>query len=255
MGMKKKLFVCSDMHSFYTLFKEALDKAGFESGNDEHMLVICGDAFDRGDESQQMLDYILSVPNKVLIKGNHEYLFEEMCDRGYPMSHDWHNGTAKTIMDLAPTSKDWDGAIPVAEEKVKSYFDSLVNYFETEHYIFVHSWIPLISKANYRRYEDEQEYNSNWREAHAQDWYKATWGNPFDLAQDGLNQTGKIIVHGHYHNSLGWVYKTHGALSEFGEDAKFDICEHENCIGLDACTAYSGKVNVLVIEDELLEEN
>ena len=26
MGMKKKLFVCSDMHSFYTLFKEALDK-------------------------------------------------------------------------------------------------------------------------------------------------------------------------------------------------------------------------------------
>ena len=139
--MKKKLFVCSDMHSFYTLFKEALDKAGFESGNDEHLLVICGDAFDRGDESQQMLDYILSVPNKVLIKGNHEYLFEEMCDRGYPMSHDWHNGTAKTIMDLAPTSKDWDGAIPVAKEKVKSYFDSLINYFETEHYIFVHAFI------------------------------------------------------------------------------------------------------------------
>ena len=255
MGMKKKLFVCSDMHSFYTLFKEALDKAGFESGNDEHLLVICGDAFDRGDESQQMLDYILSVPNKVLVKGNHEYLFEEMCDRGYPMSHDWHNGTAKTIMDLAPTSKNWDGAIPIAKEKVKPYFDSLVNYFETEHYIFVHSWIPVLSKSNYRKNGCDKEYNPNWREAHASEWNNATWGNPFNLAQDGLNQTGKIIVHGHYHNSLGWVYKIHGALSEFGEDAKFDICEHENCIGLDACTAYSGKVNILVIEDELLEDN
>lgn len=84
-----KIFAVSDIHSFYTPMKEALDKAGFESGNEKQLLVICGDCFDRGDESQQVLDYLMNVPNKVLVKGNHESLFEEFCQRRYPMSHDW----------------------------------------------------------------------------------------------------------------------------------------------------------------------
>ena len=100
----------------------------------------------------------------------------------------------------------------------------------------MHSWIPG---------------GKDWRYSPQSKWDKAFWGNPFDIAAVVGNKTGKTIIHGHFHNSYGWHRK--GIGTEFEDDAKFDIIEHHNCIGLDACTAWSGKVNVLVIEDNLLE--
>ena len=89
-----KLFVVSDVHSFFTPFKQALDEVGFESGNDGHLLVVCGDLFDRGDESCELFEYINSVPNKILVLGNHEELLKDCIDRGYPQMHDLSNGTS-----------------------------------------------------------------------------------------------------------------------------------------------------------------
>jgi hypothetical protein len=42
---------------------------------------------------------------------------------------------------------------------------------------------------------------------------------------------------------------------EFGEGADFSPYYYDDkLIAIDACTAYSGKVNVLVLEDDFLEE-
>ena len=119
----------------------------------------------------------------------------------------------------------------------QKYMSLLVNYFETENYIFCHSWVPG---------------GKDWRYATQSKWNKAFWGNPFDIASVIGNKTGKTIVHGHWHNSTGWWQK--GIGSEFDEDACFDIIEHDGCIGLDACTAWTHKVNVLVLEDNFLED-
>lgn len=130
----------------------------------------------------------------------------------------------------------------------------MVDYFETENYIFVHSWIACNVEDNYPKYYTRDRkfiYDPDWRCAHYSAWETARWGNPFNMSKNGLNQTGKIIVHGHWHNSTGWADQGYG--KEFGLGACFDICKHNNCIGLDACTAYSSKMNVLVIEDNLLE--
>ena len=43
-----KFFVVSDIHGFYDIFIDALDKAGFDKNNEEHYLICCGDYFDRG---------------------------------------------------------------------------------------------------------------------------------------------------------------------------------------------------------------
>jgi len=44
----KKMFVVSDIHGHYTLLREALDRAGFDKDNEDHLLICCGDYFDRG---------------------------------------------------------------------------------------------------------------------------------------------------------------------------------------------------------------
>lgn len=75
------------------------------------------------------------------------------------------------------------------------------------------------------------------------------WGNPFKMANMGLNKTGKTIVFGHFHTS--YAYSKQDGTSEFGEDAKFDIYYGDGYIAIDGMTALSNQVNMLVIEDEV----
>ena len=46
--MKKKIFAVSDIHNEYDALIDALNEAGFDENNPDHLLVSIGDAFDRG---------------------------------------------------------------------------------------------------------------------------------------------------------------------------------------------------------------
>ena len=237
-----KIYAVSDVHGYFAEMKKALDEVGFDPQNPQHLLVSCGDAMDRGHQPRDVIEFLNGLPNKVLVKGNHEQLMQDAIHRKCFLMHDFHNGTANTAYDFC--TKENAGLMSHAQilgelrddPEYQKYMSLLVNYFETERYIFVHSWIPG---------------GKDWRYSPQSKWDKAFWGNPFDIAAVVGNKTGKTIIHGHFHNSYGWHRK--GIGTEFEDDAKFDIIEHHNCIGLDACTAWSGKVNVLAIEDNLLE--
>ena len=241
-----KFFIISDVHGCYDEMQFALDKAGFDPNNEEHWLIGCGDYTDRGHQPLEVIKYLQGLPRKVLVKGNHESLLLECVDRGYPMSHDWSNGTAGTIIDLAPQSQSFDVACSVAYGKVKDFIGGMVDYFETKNHIFVHSWIPLISQNS-----GFYHFDPNWRQATAKQWENARWGNPYELAEQGLNKTGKTIVFGHWHCSTGWSKAENRSV--FGPDAKFEPYYGKGFISIDACTAYSKKCNVIVIEDEFME--
>ena len=247
-----KLFVTSDIHSYFNELKVALNDAGFDENNEDHWLVVCGDCFDRGPDSVKVWKYLRDLPRKVLIKGNHESLLVQCCERGWPGSHDISNGTYRTITHFG-YGDEFDEMCRYTLAKVGPFIDSMVNYLETKNYIFVHSWIPAISKDNLPAHYTRSrrfEFNPDWRNVDKEDWDAATWGNPFDMAEKGLNQTGKTIVFGHWHCSTGWA-RAEGR-EEFGDDAKFDTYFGDGFIAVDACTAYSGKVNVVVLEDEFI---
>ena len=235
----QRIVAVSDVHGFYDEMMAALKEVNFNPETD--LFVSCGDAMDRGNKPREVLEFLNNLPNKVLVQGNHETLMEEAIKRKCFLSHDFHNGTAHTAYDFC--TKENAGLMSHAQilgelrddPEYQKYMDLLVNYYETENYIFVHSWIPG---------------GTDWRCAPQSKWDKAMWGNPFDIASVVGNKTGKTIVHGHWHNSTGWWRK--GIGSKFGEDACFNIIEHNDCIGLDGCVAYTKKVNVLVIEDELI---
>jgi hypothetical protein len=155
------------------------------------------------------------------------------------------NGTAQTILDLAEVY-DFDLACDRIRSRVKRFVDQTVNYFETKNHIFVHSWIPTISQNDMFL-----KYDENWRDATDNRWDNAMWGNPFDMHFLDLNQTGKTIVFGHWHCSTG--HKMLGRCNdEFNGDAIWEPCYAEGIIGIDRCTAHTGKCNVIVLEDEFL---
>ena len=104
-----KYFVVSDVHSFYTEMIEALKLVGYDKENVNHTLVLCGDAFDRGEESVEMLNFLQSLPEDrfVYVRGNHEDLLEDAVievlshtSLEYIHSHHFSNGTIKTIKHL-----------------------------------------------------------------------------------------------------------------------------------------------------------
>ncbi len=248
-----KLFCISDVHGFYDEMIKALDDAGFDINNEEHLIISCGDHLDRGRQPRQVMNYLMGLPRKVLVKGNHENLLMDCLAREYPQGYDWSNGTAQTIIDLAPNANTFDEACIQVWPKVSKFVDSMVNYFETKNYIFVHSFVPLKSEDNlppqYIRSRKLSKMD-NWREAHEVEWEDARWGNPYELAAQGF-LPDKTLVFGHWHT--GWPRHEYEGKPEWGVDANFSPYYGEGYIGIDACTAHSGKVNCLVLEDEFLE--
>ena len=237
-----KLFVVSDVHSFYTPLMTALEEAGFDRENKEHWLIVCGDLFDRGPESSQLLEYVTSLPRKILVRGNHDDLFEKMCHRGYAERHDIINGTMSTVCDLAPSALTLTDACTTAYARTEEYRNQLVNYFETKNYIFVHGWIPCESTS----------YKQDWRDANHEEWESARWTNGIMRAYEGVIEPDKTVVCGHWHCSFGHSLDAEGEISEFGANAKWEPWYRKGCIAIDRCTARTRKVNVLVLEDEFI---
>lgn len=253
-----KLFVTSDIHSFYEPFKKALDAAGFDPSNPQHWLISAGDCFDRGPDSAMLLKFLMNLDRKILIKGNHDILLDDCCKRRFPYYHDKTNGTVKTIQDLGEIGIGYtfEECCDATYNKLARYRELLVNYFETKNYIFVHSWIPTrkveVDNAVLKYIPiTKDEYMEEWRNANDVEWEDAMWGNPFKLADLNFNQTGKTIVFGHWHCSAG--HKLLGNCEdEFSESTIWEPCYYNNTIGIDRCTSHTGEVNVLVLEDDFL---
>ena len=117
----------------------------------------------------------------------------------------------------------------------------MVDYYETAHYVFVHGWIPCIQER-----DGSYSHRSDWREATPEEWRRARWCNGMDAAQACTEE--KTILCGHWHCSYGHATYEHKG-SEFGPDADFSPYYGPGVIALDACTAYSGKINILTLED------
>jgi hypothetical protein len=251
-----KFFVVSDVHGFYHEMLDALDNAGFDPNNEDHWLISCGDNFDRGPCPEDVMVYLKMLPRKILIRGNHEKLLVECCERGYPGMHDMSNGTFGTINEFGDAGSGYafDECCIRTLARTHTFLDSMVNYFETKNYVFCHGFIPVTCNDNlppYYRRNRPYSKMENWRDASQYQWDDAAWLCSFDMIAQGFG-IEKCIVAGHWHASYG-RHMVEGT-SEFGTDADFSPFNYNNkLIMIDGCTAHSGKVNCLVIEDEFLE--
>lgn len=237
-----RYFITSDIHGHYTELKKELNKQGFN----EHLdtLVVCGDLLDRGTENVRCLQYVNSLPNKVLIKGNHEYNLEK-CLFSHRFDYaDKHNGTVDTVLEIAKYVSGrkrlnaYDSEIFMYANQyleLTQYMNNLVDYFEFKDkngntIVCCHGWLP-----------------ENYKDKNCKDFEEYSWINGMAYWKNGHNFKDKTIICGHWHCSFG-NSKYHGKGSEFGEDACFEPFRDLGIIALDACTTLTKKVNVIVIE-------
>ncbi len=261
----KKYFIVSDTHSFYNALIKELNKKGFNINNKDHILMLCGDLFDRGHESIEIYEFIKSIPieRRILIRGNHEYLFIELLSKDLPDYYDHTNGTVQTFNDLTNNKyANWYDLVNDKKLKeIKKWFlsEEWIDYYETNNYIFTHAFIPLDidsmsnSKSMYSVDPCFLSFKEDWRNSNPKEFANATWGCPWKLAKEGLNQTGKTIVCGHWHTSDFFNnLKNLKIKYNLYENNPIFISKKYKLIGLDACTAATNKVNVLVLNEEEL---
>lgn len=248
-----KYYVLSDIHGYCTLFRKALRDAGYEEDPGEKKILLLGDLFDRGGEALELQDLILRLMDEervILVRGNHEDLFEELVtkDRGRPLRHHLHNGTYDTLEQLTglKAGYSWSSNMRLAAAGRETPFftriiPAMLDYFETRRYVFAHGWVPCQS------WYGGLVYDGDWREADRDAWREARWTNPMDAVRTAQVED-KTVVCGHYHCSYGHSrYEKRG--SDFGPDADFSPYEAPGILAIDACTAYSGRMNCVVLED------
>ena len=247
-----KYYVIADVHSYTTLMIKALEKSGYYSDAEPHKLIALGDMFDRGPEPKEMQEFLLDLIHRdklIHIRGNHDDLFEELAtvDEGRPYSHHVMNGTYETALLLTGFDpslaqiRNYAFSDAIKETPFfKQILPVMQDYYETEHYVFVHGWVPT--------FHDGREYweNPDWRNGTPTAWKMARWYNGMALSRSCSEK--KTVVCGHWHCSFGHCYYEENG-SEFGKDAVFTPYYGKNIIAIDGCTARSGVVNVLVIED------
>ena len=241
MRKKYKFFVVSDIHGHYTKLTEALKEAGFDADDECHVFIGCGDYFDRGEENRAVYDYLCSLKRKVLVRGNHEDLLIHAIDRGYINYADVHNGTDITLDEFyGPGKVSRAGEITEdaeTEKTLREFVASTRNYFESDKYVFVHGWVPSVDIGR------SCEPHPMWRSAKDREWEHARFLCWNDLYKKGCMIRGKTIVCGHRVAAYGCLFDKSRSQTDttpfYGDGV----------IAIDACTAVSGRVNVIVIED------
>ena len=238
---QKKFFVVSDIHGHYTLLKEALHEVGFDNEDENHVLVCCGDYFDRGNENFEVLKFFERLKHKVLLRGNHEDLLLKLLQTGKVQPHNYINGTLITLenffgkysIDPIDDTICFSGKSRMID-RVCEFIEETVNYFETDKYVFVHGWLP-----------DKAETLDARQKASDEDWEKARWMKWTEKYNGECVLSDKILVCGH--------------MPTFYAD-KFDKSREKGCadmffgnglIAIDAGTYDSKQINVLLLEDEL----
>ena len=234
----KKLFVVSDVHGHCTLLKEALERAGFEKQDPNHLLICCGDYFDRGDENMEVLRFFEGLPRKVLLRGNHEDMLLRLLQTGKLLPHHRINGTMNTLRSIfgkyfvepVDDTIDFSGRTRVTN-RLCAFIEETVDYYETEHHVFIHGWLPEHGHTPEGRRKADSEA---WAKARCLRWDRQYRG------QRPLED--KVLVCGHvptfYANDLDPGRGEHCA----------DIFYGNGLIAIDAGTADTKQINVLVLE-------
>lgn len=238
MNNKKKIFVVSDVHGHYTLLKAVLNNAGFDEDNENHLLICCGDYFDRGNENVEVLKFFERLKYKVLLRGNHEDLLLKLLQTGKVLPHHYINGTTKTLenffgkysIDPVDDTIDFSGKTRIVD-RVCEFIEETVDYYETEQYVFVHGWLPENTDTAEAR-----------KKARPEAWEKARWVK-WNERYVGLRPLAdKTLVCGH-------VPTWYASAFDCSRDKKdVSVFYGNGIIAIDAGTADTKKINVLVLE-------
>ena len=211
-----KYYAVADIHGRYDLLTKAFDAIDSAAEGD-YKIITMGDYVDRGPESKQVLEALMSYrgvyPDRLIcLQGNHEQIMLQSIVQ--KMKPDWwiSNGGDTTLMSYGHPAAPfmmylWDQVsyMDVPEDHLK-WIAALPFYYETEKQVFVHAGIPHWDMNLDRASKNNQE-KMQWM----------LYGK-----QDSGGWRGKHVVHGHHQFEDGphvWLNEKKGGRTDLDTGA------------------------------------
>lgn len=199
-----KIFAIGDIHGCFDKLQRLILEIKADPANDT--LVFIGDYIDRVDGGRDVVDYILKLKktfqNVICLRGNHESMLLRFLD-GVEDDIYLANGGFATLKAYGISRSD---APKVRKKKIPpdhlKFFKSLLPYYETDQFIFVHAGLIPGRELNEQSLYDMQ-------------WIRQTF-------IDSDDDFGKQVVFGHTHFSEPLV--------------------EDNKIGIDTGAVYGGSL-------------
>ncbi|CCV64194.1 Metallophosphoesterase [Alteracholeplasma palmae J233] len=229
----KKYFVFSDAHGNYDAMIEGFKKANFDSENKDHYLVGLGDFFDRGNQNDLVLNYLLEMDRKnklYAIRGNHDdFLYDLLENKSDGKFHAYYHGLDKTIENLSgmPIYSFFENNLEHVK-KIKENYPDLISLLSKmkDHYVIGNY---MLTHAGFT--ENKRGFWEIYNMSNTIDFIKKY---PYD---------DYIQIFGHWHASdLNKIYLNKKMIGE--------PFIYKNFIGIDACSIKTNKIFILVIELE-----
>jgi serine/threonine protein phosphatase 1 len=178
-----KIFAIGDIHGCFDKLQRLILEIKADPVNDT--LVFIGDYIDRADGGRDVVDYILKLKktfqNVICLRGNHESMLLRFLD-GVEDDIYLANGGFATLKAYGISRSD---APKVRKKKIPpdhlKFFKTLLPYYETDQFIFVHAGLIPGREINEQSLYDMQ-------------WIRQTF-------IDSDDDFGKRVVFGHTHFS------------------------------------------------------
>jgi len=138
-----KIFAIGDIHGCYDKLRRLMARIPYDPQQDT--LVFLGDYIDRGARSREVLDYLCQIrrqaKNVFMLIGNHEHLMLEYHRTGDPALLPFlrHLGIDATFDSYGVGNPQALQEMLFLPEEHRRLLNSLLPYWETEDYIFVHA--------------------------------------------------------------------------------------------------------------------
>lgn len=136
-----KTFVMGDIHGMYKAFQQCLERSGFNE--EEDTLIQLGDVVDRGPQTFEVVERLLSLKHLISIRGNHDEWFYEWLKTGkHPGMSQGGAASVKSYKNhCAPKTEPdyWNQVnLDVPADHVGFFHNQLPWYMDKDLNIFVH---------------------------------------------------------------------------------------------------------------------
>jgi len=136
-----RIFAIGDIHGCISKLERIIDRIDIDAQNDT--LVFIGDYIDRGPDPKGVVDFVLdlrkSINRVICLLGNHEQMFlDYLRDESFNKEIFLVNGGGNTISSYGVIETSEGIKVDVPESHMQ-FFTSLLPYYQTDDYIFVHA--------------------------------------------------------------------------------------------------------------------